>query len=101
MNSTGLFRGGIAKSGSSLCPWAYQRNYKLYAQLLVQKLTGGKIVNASSEDILKHLKTASAEDIMKHAPPEVSIKSILKWSFIFRGFIIFCSNSWISHWILL
>lgn len=69
-----MFGAAIAKSGSALCPWAYQRNYKLYGQLIVQRITNGTIVNATSAEILKILQKATVAEIMRNAEPQVRFK---------------------------
>lgn len=56
----GLFRAAIAESGSSLCPWAYQRNYKQYAYALATYLNPDFKKDASSKDLLEYLQTVPA-----------------------------------------
>lgn len=58
---SGLFRAAIAQSGSLLCPWTYQRNYKHYAYELARTLN--LTTNATSQQLLDFLQTIPAKQI--------------------------------------
>lgn len=59
----GLFRAAIAESGSSLCPWSYQRNYKQYAYALATYLNPNFKKNASSKELLEYLQSVPAKKL--------------------------------------
>nr|ASM90853.1 putative juvenile hormone esterase 2 [Colaphellus bowringi] len=61
--SNGLFRAAIAQSGSVLCPWAYQREYKDIAYNLASSIDGSFDKGADSKTLLKFFRNYSAEVI--------------------------------------
>ncbi|CAH1180190.1 unnamed protein product [Phaedon cochleariae] len=72
--SEGLFRAGISQSGSILCPWVYQKEYKSIAYDLASYVDSEFQRNSSSEELLKFLWNVSATDLSKAAasyPPEL------------------------------
>ncbi|CAH1109552.1 unnamed protein product, partial [Psylliodes chrysocephalus] len=61
--SKGLFRAAIAQSGSSLSPWAYQREYKNIAYELASTLDANFKVSSDSKELLAFLRGKPALDI--------------------------------------
>lgn len=59
----GLFRAAIAQSGSSLSPWAYQREYKNIAYELASTLDANFKVSSDSKELLAFLRGKPALDI--------------------------------------
>ncbi|CAH1161896.1 unnamed protein product [Phyllotreta striolata] len=65
--SRGLFRGGIANSGSLLCPWSYQDQAKLLAYQLATNIEPSFNQNASTEELLAFLRSRTGDEIVKAA----------------------------------
>ncbi|CAG9824762.1 unnamed protein product [Phaedon cochleariae] len=65
--SEGLFRAGIAESGSTLSPWAYQKDYKKIAYDLATYVDSNFPRTSSSEELLKFLQSVPAGDLNKVA----------------------------------
>lgn len=61
--SRGLFRAAISLSGSTLCPWSFQRNYKFLAYHLASILNPNFDLTSSSEELMEFLQSVPAEDI--------------------------------------
>uniref|UniRef100_A0A6P7GLK0 Carboxylic ester hydrolase n=1 Tax=Diabrotica virgifera virgifera TaxID=50390 RepID=A0A6P7GLK0_DIAVI len=61
--SKGLFRAAIAQSGSILCPWAFQRDYRQIAYKLSIALDPTFSPSASSQKLLELLQSKSAKEI--------------------------------------
>ncbi|CAG9857130.1 unnamed protein product [Phyllotreta striolata] len=62
-NSEGLFRGGIALSGSALSPWSYQRNARKYAYQVASFLNSSFDDSSTSEEIRELLLRSTPEQI--------------------------------------
>ncbi|CAG9824775.1 unnamed protein product [Phaedon cochleariae] len=65
--SEGLFRASIAQSGSILCPWVYQKDYKNIAYDLASYVDSNFQRNSSSEELLRFLRNVPASDLKKAA----------------------------------
>ncbi|CAG9819292.1 unnamed protein product [Phaedon cochleariae] len=61
--SRGLYNSAVCQSGTSLSSWSYQLNYKRNAHHLAVLLDSSFKKNASSEELLKFLRTVPAEEI--------------------------------------
>nr|WCC58164.1 carboxylesterase [Pharsalia antennata] len=61
--SKGLFRGAISSSGSALCPWAYQRNYRSIAYRMAVAIDPSLSPDATSEELLQLFQEATAQQI--------------------------------------
>ncbi|CAG9819293.1 unnamed protein product [Phaedon cochleariae] len=61
--SRGLYNSAVCQSGTSLSSWSYQLNYKRNAHHLAVLLDSSFNKNASSEELLKFLRTVPAEEI--------------------------------------
>ncbi|XP_023310181.1 cholinesterase 1 [Anoplophora glabripennis] len=62
--SQGLFRGVISESGSSLCPWAYQRGYKAVAYNMATYLDSSFNTSATSQELLTFLQSKTPEQLL-------------------------------------
>ncbi|CAG9824761.1 unnamed protein product [Phaedon cochleariae] len=65
--SEGLFRAGIAESGSILSPWAYQKDHKKIAYNLATYIDKNFQTNSSSKELLEFLWNVPAGDLNKVA----------------------------------
>ncbi|KAL1506253.1 hypothetical protein ABEB36_005649 [Hypothenemus hampei] len=61
--SNGLFSGGIVASGTSLCPWAYQRNQTEITFKTASFIDSQFDTNRDSKALFTFLQTANAKDI--------------------------------------
>ncbi|XP_057652547.1 juvenile hormone esterase-like [Diorhabda carinulata] len=59
----GLFRAAIAQSGSSLCPWSYQREYRNMAYNLAKGIDSSFSNESSSQELLDFLRSKDANNI--------------------------------------
>ncbi|GAB6029208.1 hypothetical protein CHUAL_004979 [Chamberlinius hualienensis] len=59
--SAGLFRAAISESGSSVCPWAFQKNTRFFADQLASSL---KCPTNDTTNLVDCLKQKSAQDIV-------------------------------------
>lgn len=71
----GLFRGGIAESGSGISNWAIQLKPEIYAREMFNKIT--KRTTNSSNEILKVLQETPASEIHKFSA-EMTIEVLRK-----------------------
>ncbi|CAG9824776.1 unnamed protein product [Phaedon cochleariae] len=92
--SEGLFRAGIAQSGSILCPWVYQEDSKNTAYDLASNIDSNFHRNSSSEELLRFLRNVSANDLKKAAAAGSPVNSLFGLAYraqmlndqIFQGF---------------
>ncbi|KAJ8911438.1 hypothetical protein NQ315_013883 [Exocentrus adspersus] len=62
--SEGLFRGAISESGSSLCPWAYQRGHKDIAYNMAAYLNPSFSKSSSSQELLTFLQSVTPDQVI-------------------------------------
>ncbi|RZB39244.1 COesterase and/or Abhydrolase 3 domain containing protein, partial [Asbolus verrucosus] len=87
--SKGLFRGAILESGSSLSPWAYQRNARKIAFKTASFLNSTFETNNDSTALLEYLQSVDASDLdaaaekyydMENGPENIEISQGFYWA---------------------